>query len=166
MPRAHTPWHWWGHSNARSAQASAWALSVLVHFSVSGLESEDSAVVTFIDSNGGKTSATVTANGIATVDLSGLADGTITAAMQVATDVAGNSFLPVAASNSATLDQDKGEQAALKLTVTTTAISPATAPAVPFTVGGLDAEDSARVTFTDANGKSVQVNVNGGQTSQ
>src|SRR5262249_52999488 len=98
------------------------AQSKLVHFSVSGLESKDTAVVTFTDSMGGKTTATVSANGSATVDLSGLADCTITASMQVATDAAGNSFLPVTASNTATLDQDKGEQAALKLSFIDTTI--------------------------------------------
>jgi hypothetical protein len=243
-----------------------------VHFSVSGLESEDTAVVTFTDSQDAKTTATVSANGTATVDLSGLADGTITASMQVATDAAANSFLPVAASNTATLDQDKGEQptvtvyggnsttpiglagaktvalavggldtddsgtltfrdgsnsvtvtisngqvvagahntattvdlssltddktitsslsvsdaagntfaasgntvsldqdvgeqGALKLTVGLTAINAATAPAVPFTISGLDSEDTGTVSFTDINGKTVQIAVKGGQTS-
>ena len=82
-----------------------------VHFTVGGLDAEDSAVVTFRDSLGSTTTKTVSANGTATVDLSGLADGAITASLQVATDAAGNTFTPVAASNSATLDQDATEQA-------------------------------------------------------
>jgi RHS repeat-associated protein len=77
------------------------AQSKLVHFTFSGLDPEDNAVVTFADSLGGKTTAMVTANGTATVDLSGLADGTITASMQVANDAAGNSFAAVPATNTA-----------------------------------------------------------------
>jgi hypothetical protein len=63
------------------------------------------------------------------------------------------------------LDQDSGEQALLNLTVNVTAINATTAATVPFTIAGLDAEDKGTVTFTDANGKTVQVNVNAGQTS-
>jgi len=39
------------------------AQSKLVHFSVGGLDPEDSAVATFTDSQAGKTTATVTTNG-------------------------------------------------------------------------------------------------------
>ena len=126
------------------------AQAKLVHFSVSGLGPEDSAVVAFTDSQGG--TPTVTANGTATVDLSGLSDGTITASMQVATDAAGNSFLPVAASNTGLLDQDKGEQAALSLAFVDTTILTAQSKLVHFSVSGLDPEDSAVVTFTDSLG--------------
>jgi hypothetical protein len=62
-------------------------------------------------------------------------------------------------------DGDTGEQALLKLTVGNTAVNAATASTVSFTVAGLDLEDTGTVTFTDANGKTVQVNVNGGQAS-
>src|SRR5580704_14161727 len=106
-----------------------------VHFAVGGLDAEDSAVVTFTDHLGGSTTKTVSANGTTTVDLSGLADGTITASMQVATDPAGNSFTPVAASNQATLDQDATETASLSFVDTT--IQTAQANAVHFAVGGL-----------------------------
>jgi hypothetical protein len=71
-----------------------------VNFTVGGIEAEDNAVVTFTC-----TTKTVSDNGTTTVDLSGLADGTISASMQVATDAAGNSFLPVPASNTAVLDR-------------------------------------------------------------
>jgi hypothetical protein len=135
------------------------AQSKLVHFTVGGLDPEDTAVVTFTDSNGGTTTATVNTNGTATVDLSSLADGTITASMQVATDAAGNSFLPVAASNSATLDQDKTEQAALSLAFVDTTILAAQSKLVHFTVGGLDPEDSAVVTFTDSQGGTTTATV-------
>jgi hypothetical protein len=51
------------------------------------------------------------------------------------------------------------------ITVNATTINAANGAAVPFTIAGLDADDTGTVTFTDANGKTVQVNVNGGQTS-
>jgi hypothetical protein len=141
------------------------AQSKLVHFSVGGIDPEDSAVVTFTDSLGGKTTATVTANGTATADLSGLADGPITASMQVATDAAGNSFTAVAASNSATLDQDATEQKVLALNVTNSLIGAAAASAAAFTIAGLDSEDTGTATFTDHNGKTVTVPVSGTQTT-
>ena len=131
-----------------------------VHFTVGGLDAEDSAVVTFTDSSGGTTSKTVSANGTATVDLSGLADGAITASLQVATDAAGNTFTPVAAGNSATLDQDATEQATLSFA--DTLIGAAGTTAVHFSVGGLAADDSGTITFTDAanNTKTIDI-VNG-----
>jgi hypothetical protein len=63
------------------------------------------------------------------------------------------------------IDTDTGEQAALKLTVATTAISAATAALVPFSIAGLESEDTGTVTFTDVNHKTVVVNVTGLQTS-
>jgi hypothetical protein len=65
-------------------------------------------------------------------------------------------------------DHDAGEQTALQLTVNTGAATPigaSGAGTVPFTTAGLDLEDSGTVTFTDGNGKAIQVSVNGGQTS-
>jgi ELWxxDGT repeat protein len=66
---------------------------------------------------------------------------------------------------SITVDRDPGEQAGLKLTVGTTIIGPTAASAVPFTIAGLDPEDTGTVTFLDSSGNVVQVTVNGGQTS-
>jgi hypothetical protein len=135
-----------------------------VSFTVGGIDpADDTAVITFKDQNGKTTAATVTANGTAMADLSGLADGIITASMGV-TDTAKNTF-SVNSSNSATLDQDTGEQKLLKLTVASPAVNAATAPALAFTVAGLDAEDTGTVTFTDTNGKMVQVSVKGTQTN-
>jgi autotransporter passenger strand-loop-strand repeat protein len=65
-------------------------------------------------------------------------------------------------------DTDTGEQTALHLTVNpgaATSIGASGAGSVAFTTAGLDLEDSATVTFTDGNGKTIQVSVNGGQTS-
>jgi hypothetical protein len=53
----------------------------------------------------------------------------------------------------------------MSLTIGNTDITAAGAAAAPFTIAGLDPEDTGTVTFTDANGITVQVTVNGGQTS-
>jgi len=76
----------------------------------------------------------------------------------------------ITTSNDATIsitvaDRDVGEQAALKLTIGNTDIGSAAAIAVPFTIAGLDSEDTGTVTFTDGNSKTVPINVTGGQTS-
>jgi ABC-type iron transport system FetAB ATPase subunit len=63
------------------------------------------------------------------------------------------------------VDTDTDEQGSLKLTVQTTSISAAMAALVPFTIAGLESEDTGTVTFTDVNQKSVAVDVTGGQTS-
>jgi hypothetical protein len=66
------------------------------------------------------------------------------------------------------LDQDTAQQAALHLTIngnSTTPIGAAGAATVSFTATGLDPEDTGTVAFTDGNGKTVQVDVNGAQTS-
>jgi hypothetical protein len=128
------------------------ALAKTVHFSVGGIDpSDDTAVVTFTDQSSNTATAIVMANGTATADLSKLADGAITAAIMV-TDLAGNTFKAVS-SNTATLDQDLGEQAALKLTVSPSSspINAATAIKVPFTVSGLESDDGGTITFGDGN---------------
>lgn len=81
-----------------AAQAGA------VGFAVAGLEDEDTGSVTFADGAGHSIVVSI-ANGAtesSVVDLSGLADGIITATLAVDTDAAGNSFAPVIAM--ATLD--------------------------------------------------------------
>jgi hypothetical protein len=64
-----------------------------------------------------------------------------------------------------TTDDDTGEQMVLTLTIGTGLIGQRTAAQVPFTIAGLDLEDTGAVTFTDIHGNTVQVDVNGGQTS-
>jgi hypothetical protein len=76
-----------------------------VHFSVGGLEADDRATVTFSDMDGRTAHSVVNNDGEATVDLAGLADGTITAVLAVG-DLAGNTFIK-AASNTAVLDVDR-----------------------------------------------------------
>ena len=124
-------------------------------FTVGGLESDDTAVITFTDAGNNTATATVTANGVATVDLSHLVDGTITAAMAV-TDTAGNSFA-ASSSNSATLDQDATETPTLAFV--NTDIGAAHADAATFTVGGLESDDTAVITFTDAGNNTATATV-------
>jgi hypothetical protein len=141
-----------------------------VALAVGGLDTDDSGTLTFSD-NSNSVTATISngqvvagaQNTATAIDLSSLTDDkTITSSLSVS-DAAGNTF--TANGHTVMLDQDVGEQAALKLTVGATAINAATASAVPVTIAGLDSEDTGTVSFTDVNGKSVQVYINGGQTS-
>ncbi len=146
-----------------------------IAFSVSNLDDDESGTLTFSDGAGhtltvqvvqGATLADrflINNSPVSTVNLSSFSEGTITATLSV-TDTAGNS--ETATNTSVTLDQDGGEQAALKLTVTSTDVGTAGEAAVPFTIAGLDPDDTGTVTFTDINGKtSALVSVSGGQTN-
>jgi hypothetical protein len=69
-------------------------------------------------------------------------------------------------SNSAMLDQDKLEQAALKLTVNGgNPISAAIASAVPFTASGFEADDNGTVSFSDGAHAPVVGNITNGVLS-
>ncbi len=142
-----------------------------VAFGVNGLESDDSGTLTFSDGTHNVVVTitdgqviTGTDNTTTTVNLASLADGTVTSTLAL-TDAAGDSF--GATGNAVTLDQDIGEQAALQLTANggTTTVSGSTDSAIPFTIAGLDAEDTGTVTFTDAANHHVTVNVTGTQTN-
>ena len=61
-----------------------------------------------------------------------------------------------------TLDQDTGEQASLTLTVGNTDVGTATEMVVPFSVGGLESDDSGTVTFSNG-AHSIMVSIVGGQ---
>ena len=138
-----------------------------VGFTIAGLESLDTGTVTFKDDVGG--TVTVSVNGGQTsyvANLSTLANGPITSTLSV-TSGGGSAFTPVSG-NIVQLDQAIGEQAALKLTVdggSTAPIGAAGAVAVAFTVAGLQTGDKGVVTFTDADGHTVNVAVVGGQTA-
>jgi hypothetical protein len=93
-----------------------------------------------------------------------LADGPITASMLV-TDTANNTF-SATSSNSAMLDQDKGEQAALKLTINGgNPVNAAVASAVQFTVAGVEGDDNGSVSFSDGSHAPVTVNIVNGVQS-
>jgi T5SS/PEP-CTERM-associated repeat protein len=133
-----------------------------VGFTLAGLGSADTGVVTFSD---GDTAVTVNVDGAHTsytADLSMLGDGTITTTLQIANQGGG----PIVGGFS--LDQDLGEQAGLGLRVNGGAATPigtAGAKTVAFTVAGLDAEESGLVTFTDAAAHTVTVAVDGAHMS-
>jgi autotransporter passenger strand-loop-strand repeat protein len=135
-----------------------------VPFTVGGLESDDSGAVTFSDGNNAHNVVVSIASGVpaaSTANLTGLNDGPITATLHLNNDAAGNSFTNV--SVNATLDQDTGEQAALSLAVNGGhPIGAATASAVPFTVGGLQSDDSGTVSFGDGSHAAVVVNITNG----
>jgi Bacterial Ig-like domain/FecR protein len=76
-----------------------------VHFTVDGLEGDDSALAAFTDVNGRSTIVQVSKNGEATVDVTDLADGPIQALLSVS-DLAGNSF-SISATNAVVLDPDR-----------------------------------------------------------
>src|SRR6185437_5680142 len=133
-----------------------------VSYTIGNLDDDASGTATTTDANGKKVQASVASNGTFSINLSSLADGTITASLKI-TDSAGNSQT-VSGSDNLTLDQDIGEQAALKLTVISTDVGTAGETAVPFTIAGLDPDDTGTVTFT--NGKtSTSVSVSGGTTN-
>src|SRR5262249_17165169 len=144
------------------------ATAAATPFTVAGIESVDNGSVSFSDGTHAPVVVNIV-NGVlsaTTANLAGLNDGPITATLHLNNDAAGNSFTNVV--TPPTLDQDKGEQGALKLTIndnSATPIGAAGAGSVAFTVAGLDSEDTGTVTFTDANGKTVQVSINGTQTS-
>src|SRR5262249_35744342 len=138
-----------------------------VTFTISGLEPEDSGTLTFSDHAGHAREGTVESG--QAVDSQGrpiwtsLSDGTITSSMAVS-DTAGNQFS--ASGNAVPLEQKLGEHPSVLVNGgSTTPIGAAGAGQVAFTIAGLDPEDTGTVTFTDANGKTVQVHVTGGQTS-
>ena len=134
-----------------------------VPFTVGGLESDDNGSVSFSDGSHPPVAVTIT-NGVlaaTTANLTGLTDGTITATLHLNNDAAGNSFTNV--TTTATLDRDTGEQAALKLTVNNgQPIGAATASAVPFTVAGLETDDSGSVSFSDGSHAPVPVAITNG----
>jgi hypothetical protein len=131
-----------------------------VSYTIGNLDDDASGTATFTDVNGKKVQASVASNGTFSINLSSLADGTIIASLTIS-DSAGNSQT-VSGSDTLTLDQDIGEQTALKLTVTSTDVGTAGETAVPFTVAGLDPDDTGTVTFSNGK-KSVMVTIAAGQ---
>ena len=113
-----------------------------VAFTVAGVDSDATAVVSFTDGT-----TTVTATG-STVDLSSLDDGTITATVAV-TDAVGNT---ATATDTSDLDVS-ADVDAVTLSVTIDdedgIVDASEASNVAFTVAGLDADASAVVTFSD-----------------
>ncbi|MBA5637430.1 DUF4347 domain-containing protein [Duganella sp. LX20W] len=113
-----------------------------VAYTVSGLDADASATVTFSDG-----SHTVTASGTSgTVDLSTLNDGAI-AVTVAATDAADNHA--TGAGTSTTLDTTADAGTDLAVHVASSLVGNAGKGAVAYTVSGLDADATATVTFSD-----------------
>jgi T5SS/PEP-CTERM-associated repeat protein len=80
--------------NVTSTQVSS-AGSAVLHFTIAGLEPNDTGTVTFTDGSNKVTVAVSGAQTSYTANLSTLTDGTITSSLAVNTDAAGNSFTAV-----------------------------------------------------------------------
>ncbi|HJU99037.1 MAG TPA: Ig-like domain-containing protein [Burkholderiaceae bacterium] len=111
-----------------------------VAYTVSGLDADATATVTFSDGT-----HSVTGNN-GNADLSTLVDGTITVTI-AATDTAGNHAAGAGAST--TLDTTADAGANLAVTLPDQAINNAEKAAVAYTVLGLDADAHAAITFSD-----------------
>ena len=118
-----------------------------VAYTVSGLDADATATVTFTDHNGAHVAGV---GGLA--NLSTLADGLITVSIS-ATDTAGNTAS--GAGTSTTLDTTADVGGNLAVSVSDSLISNSEKTAVAYTVSGLDADATATVTFTDHNGAHV-----------
>src|SRR6185503_10847500 len=119
-------------------------------FNVTGLDLDASADVTFTSSGGGTPVVVhVTANGLASVNLTGLADGTITAAI-LATDTAGNTASGAPATT--TLDTTADVGANLAVSISDQLVNSTEKTTLAFNVTGLDLDASADVTFTSSGG--------------
>ena len=146
--------------------------STAVPFAINGIESDDSGTLTFKDSSNDTVTVTIT-NGAAvvgtnnttsTVNLSSLSDGSITSSLSLS-DTAGNTFS--GSGNTVALDRDSTES--LSISVDNGSTTPIGGPsstlvkstAVPFTVGGLDTDDSGTLTFSDGT-HSVAVMISNG----
>ncbi|MEF8698635.1 MAG: cadherin domain-containing protein [Candidatus Accumulibacter sp. UW20] len=122
-----------------------------VSFTVTNLDVDATAVVTFSDGNAAHdVTANVLADGTATADLSDLVEGTVTATIAI-TDVAGNT----ATGNGDSSTKDTTADSALVARVTINDvdgyISNTEKSAVSFTVANLDVDATAVVTFSDGN---------------
>jgi T5SS/PEP-CTERM-associated repeat protein len=127
------------------------AAATAVQFSVAGLESADTGLVTFSD---GSHQVKVIVRGTATnyvANLSTLTDGAITSQLQVNPDAAGNVFTPVSG-NAVTLDRDVNQQNILSIT--------ASGPKINNGVGDLNAGSIVTLTVN----MSQAVTVNGSPT--
>ncbi len=123
-------------------------------FSVLGLDRDAGAVVTFADTLGHSVSVAVNSNSSPFVDLTGLSGGVITASIK-AVDEAGNTAAPP--SQIISLDSTADEGGDLTLTLPSTSVSAYAKTYAPFVIGGLDADATATVRFTDSAGGAVQV---------
>ncbi len=118
-------------------------------FTVAGLNSGSTATVTFTDSLGAKVTVSVSDNGVAVANLTGLADGTITAAISATNGVG---VVANGASATTLLDSTADKLGDLAISLSDTTIVGVEAAHVNFTITGLDGDATANITFTDQYG--------------
>ncbi len=129
-------------------------------FTVTGLDPDAAATVSFTDGAGHVASVAVTENGVGSVDLSGFIDGPVVVSV-AAFDTAGNAAQ--VAGPALYVDTIADVAADLSVQVAATSVNLGAAAAVAFTVTGLDSDTAAIVTFTDVDGHSVTVDVVNGE---
>ena len=135
-----------------------------VGYTVAGVDGDASATVTFADgTNKVVVSGVGNTTELTTVDLSGLADGPITATIR-ATDTVGNTATGSGDSSIKDTTADAGAAVAVTINDGDGVISNAEKTAVSYTVAGLDGDASATVTFADAAGNKVVVSGLGNST--
>ena len=125
-------------------------------FTVSGLDADATALVTFADGAGHRVSASVAANGAGTTDISGLVGNTVTISI-VATDAVGNGATGAGAT--LTLDKTADVGGDLAVSLPLAYVNAFEKTYVPFAVSGLDSDAAAVVTFIDCASQSVTANI-------
>jgi Hint domain len=123
-------------------------------YTVTGLDADATAAVTFTSSGGGSpVVANVASNGDRTVNLSSLADGTISTSIAITDDAGANindgSNTITRAGGTTTLDKTADSNVVVDLTDASTTANSAS---VAFNLINLDAGSTATVTFTGAGG--------------
>jgi VCBS repeat-containing protein len=120
-----------------------------VNYTVAGLDSDATAVVTISDGTHTSTH-TYAANGAYAFDLSGFNDGAITSSM-VITDIAGNTGNVTGQSTTLDTTADAGTKLAVVLNDGDGYISKAETGAASYTITGVDSDATATVRFSDGN---------------
>ena len=118
-------------------------------FTVSGLDADATAVVTFTSSGGNPVTVNVSGNGTQTANLSGLADGTVSTSIAIRDDagagISDGSNTTTRSGGTTTLDKTADSNVAVDLT---DASATANSASVDLNLTGLDAGSTATVTFT------------------
>jgi hypothetical protein len=119
-------------------------------YTVSGLDADAMAAVTFTSSGGGSpVVANVAGNGTHTVNLSSLADGTVSTSISISDD---GSNTTTRSGSATTLDKTADSEVAVDLTDASATTNSAS---IALNLTGLDAGSTATVTFTGAGGGSA-----------
>jgi T1SS-143 domain-containing protein len=132
------------------------------NFTLSGIDTDATATVTFTSSNGGSpVVVSGLGNGAQSVDLAGLHDGTITASISL-TDIAGNT----AAGGGGSSDSSTKDTIAPSGTPTITAVTDNVGPTVNVSNGGLTNDNTLQISGTATNGATVDIFDGGNKIGQ